>query len=96
MIMYPGRKLVSNIEIRTKQTLTPLAEVVAHSLEFVDVFSVELPYEGTGANDRCPCDSGLRFKKCCATPHDFDSVFIDEFERRHFLGKYDNGEYSKI
>jgi len=35
--------------------------------------------EGIAGNDLCPCGSGKRFKKCCATPAAFDGVNRDHY-----------------
>jgi hypothetical protein len=93
LILYPGRKVHTSVQAKMKQTLVPFANSKEHGLDSVGGLPTKLPYEGTRTNAPCPCSSGLRFKRCCAVPHDFDAVFIDAFERRHSLGKYDNGIY---
>lgn len=95
MLLYPGRDLHSHVEMKTKGTVAPFAQAKEHGLDSVSGFMAKLPYEGTGKNAPCPCDSGLRFKNCCATPHQFSAQYIDDFERRHSLGKYDNGVYTE-
>lgn len=38
-----------------------------HQVDYVDQFNTQL-YKGVGRNDRCPCDSGEKFKNCHGKP----------------------------
>ena len=93
MFLYPGRNIRISVEMKTKEVVAPFAQGNPHKLESVSGLIAKLPYEGTGKNAPCPCGSGLRFKSCCATPHEFSNQYIDDFERQYCLGAYDKKEY---
>lgn len=89
-LLYPGRMNHMSIETRNKTTPAPFVQVKDHGFDGLSGLMAKLPYEGTSKNAKCPCESGLRFKSCCAIGHNFDDGFIDAYERRHSLGKYES------
>ena len=90
MLLYPGREVRSEVETDVKKQLAPFAQVKPHGLNAIAGLAAKLPYDQTGKNAQCPCGSNLRFKQCCAKPNTFDEAFIDNFEKRHNLGRYWN------
>lgn len=85
-LLYPGRR--TYVSVVMNQVGSKPGKIRPLATSSLSGLRITLPYPDTEPSAECPCDSGLPFKDCCATPHEFDSDFMKDFERNHGLGLF--------
>ncbi len=88
-ILYPGKKITKLFSTQAKGANRGVTLAGHESYEILEILNLRVSYEGWGRKRDCICGSGLKFRDCCSISRKFNLSFIDEFEKKHLLGRYE-------